>query len=61
MSKKLAKMNQGKAIAELEKIGRHEQVCAELRHAKMPFGGHAIPVSGNIVKILVANRDHVGQ
>ena len=51
----LAKMNQGKAIAELEKLAGMSKFVLNYV-TQNAFGGHAIPVSGNIVKILVATE-----
>ncbi|MFO0941684.1 MAG: hypothetical protein U0930_13080 [Pirellulales bacterium] len=51
----LAKMNQGKAIAELEKFGGMSNFVLNYV-TQNAFGGHAIPVSGNIVKILLATE-----
>lgn len=51
----LVKMNQGKAIAELEKLtGMTKFVLNYV--TQNAFGGHAIPVSGNMVKVLVATE-----
>ncbi len=51
----LAKMNQGKAIAELEKLAGMTKFVLNyvMQNA---FGGHAIPVSENIVKVLLATE-----
>ncbi len=51
----LAKMNLGKAVAELEKFGGMTNFVLNYV-TQNAFGGHAIPVSGNIVKILVATE-----
>lgn len=51
----LAKMNQGKAIAELEKLAGMSKFVLDYV-TQNAFGGHAIPVSGNIVKLLVATE-----
>lgn len=50
-----AKMNLGKAIAELEKFGGMSKFVLNYV-TQNAFGGHAIPVSGNIVKILLATE-----
>lgn len=49
----LSKLNQGKAVAELEKFGGMSKFVLNYV-TQNAFGGHAIPVSANIVKILVA-------
>lgn len=51
----LAKMNQGKAIAELEKLAGMSKFVLNYV-TQNAFGGHAIPVSDNIVKVLLATE-----
>jgi endonuclease-3 len=48
----LIKMNQGKAVAELEKLGGMTPfVLAYVTQSAL--GGHSIPVSGNMIKVLL--------
>lgn len=51
----LQKMNQGKAIAELEKFGGMSKFVLNYV-TQNAFGGHAIPVSKTIVEVLVATE-----